>query len=333
MPLPTLDVLLAPVSVAEPCGQDLELRDPAFAELVRASQGTPEQEMGGKVLRKAEGPDWRAVTRYGIELLARTKDLRVCVLLTKAFIHTDGIQGLARGASLISAVVKTYWDGVHPLLDPEDGNDPTLRKDILTTLTAWDVTSAIRAMPLITSRIGRFSFKEIEAARAKGNGAGDPSLEAATKDCDLGVLQADTAAAVAALAALRELDANLNERLGPGSFVKYADLLSLMQKIADFLQATLARRVPSANDVPHEASTASEVAMAPSVLGEIGSREDVLRALDRISAYYKDNEPSSPIPLFIDRCRRLVTMSFLDIMRDLVPDAVKQVEVLKGRTE
>ena len=73
--------------------------------------------------------------------------------------------------------------------------------------------------------------------------------------------------------------------------------------------------------------------MAPSVLGEIGSREDVLRALDRISAYYKDNEPSSPIPLFIERCRRLVTISFLDIMRDLVPDAVKQVEVLKGRTE
>src|SRR5450631_2569571 len=138
MPLPALDLLLAPVTGAEPCGPDLEYSDPAFAELVRATQGTPEEKQGEKVLRKAEAPDWRAVTRYGIELLGRTKDLRVCVHLTKAFIHTDGIQGLARGAALLSAVVQTYWEGVHPRLDPEDGNDPTMRKDVLATLTAWE---------------------------------------------------------------------------------------------------------------------------------------------------------------------------------------------------
>jgi hypothetical protein len=33
------------------------------------------------------------------------------------------------------------------------------------------------------------------------------------------------------------------------------------------------------------------------------------------------------------RCKRLVMMSFIDIVRELVPDAVSQVEVLKGRTE
>jgi type VI secretion system protein ImpA len=326
MPLPTLDLLLAPVSVAEPCGPDLEYSDPAFAELIRATQQMPELKEGEKVLRKAQGPDWRAVTRYGIELLARTKDLRVCVHLTKAFIHTDGIQGLARGGALLAAVVQTYWDGVHPRLDPEDGNDPTMRKDVLSTLTAWDVTSAIRSMPLVTSRLGRISFKDVEAALAKGNGAGDPSLQAAAKDCDLDVLQADAAAAVAALTALKELDATL-------SLANFSGLLSLVQKIVDFFQVTLARRVPAANDVPSDAGTVREIPMTSSAPGEIGSREDVLRALDRISAYYKDNEPSSPIPLFIERCRRLVTMSFLDIVRDLVPDAVKQVEVLKGRTE
>jgi type VI secretion system protein ImpA len=67
--------------------------------------------------------------------------------------------------------------------------------------------------------------------------------------------------------------------------------------------------------------------------GEISSREDVVRALDKISAYYERHEPSSPIPLFMARCKRLVMMSFIDIVRELVPDAISQVEVLKGRTE
>ncbi len=47
-------------------------------------------------------------------------------------------------------------------------------------------------------------------------------------------------------------------------------------------------------------------------------------------AYYARHEPSSPIPLFIERCKRLVTMGFKDIVKELVPDAVRQVEVLTG---
>ena len=38
-----------------------------------------------------------------------------------------------------------------------------------------------------------------------------------------------------------------------------------------------------------------------------------------------------PIPLFIERCKRLVTMNFNDIVKELVPDAVRQLEVLSGQ--
>jgi type VI secretion system protein ImpA len=67
--------------------------------------------------------------------------------------------------------------------------------------------------------------------------------------------------------------------------------------------------------------------------GGIKSRDDVLKALNAISAYYEKFEPSSPIPLFMARCKRLVTMGFVDIVRDLVPDALAQVDVLRGRVE
>jgi type VI secretion system protein ImpA len=64
--------------------------------------------------------------------------------------------------------------------------------------------------------------------------------------------------------------------------------------------------------------------------GGISSRDDVLRAIDGITAYYAKHEPASPIPMLLGRCRRLVTMDFIDIVRELVPEAMAQIEALQG---
>jgi type VI secretion system protein ImpA len=70
--------------------------------------------------------------------------------------------------------------------------------------------------------------------------------------------------------------------------------------------------------------------LSASVSGAISSREDVDRLLDRMCEYYERNEPSSPIPLLLKRCKRLVSANFLDIVRDVAPNAVDQVETLCG---
>ena len=67
--------------------------------------------------------------------------------------------------------------------------------------------------------------------------------------------------------------------------------------------------------------------------GEIRSREDVVRALDKICSYYERHEPSSPLPLLLQRCKRLATMSFIEIVREMVPDGLSQVEVIAGKRE
>ena len=66
---------------------------------------------------------------------------------------------------------------------------------------------------------------------------------------------------------------------------------------------------------------------------EINSREDVIRVLDKICQYYQRFEPSSPIPMLLQRSKRLVSADFMDIVRDLAPDALAQVENLRGKTE
>ena len=65
--------------------------------------------------------------------------------------------------TVLQRFVETYWEGLHPRLDPADGNDPTMRVNILATLAAPDVLSTVRATPLISSRtVGRFSYRDVE---------------------------------------------------------------------------------------------------------------------------------------------------------------------------
>jgi type VI secretion system protein ImpA len=334
-----IEALLSPVSPDDSCGADLEYGDPAFTAFDQATQGRPEQQIGSTII-PAEEPDWKALARQAVALLGRTKDLRVAVHLTKALLHTDGLKGFADGMTILRRFVETYWEGLHPRLDPADANDPTMRINILASLTAPEVLSAVRATPLITSRtVGQFSCRDLETAApadgANGAGVSMATIEAAGMDCDLALLQERTGAALTAGAELKQLESLLSQLIGGGVAPAFGGLAALLQKISGFMQATMARRVPQDGSgqevggaVGPEATLASG---SPS--GEIRTRADVVRALERISAYYAKHEPSSPIPLLVERCKRLVTMGFLDIIRELAPDGVRQIETLSGEKQ
>lgn len=78
----------------------------------------------------------------------------------------------------------------------------------------------------------------------------------------------------------------------------------------------------------NEGSAAS--ALAPAVPGEIRSREDAVRALERICEYIERTEPANPAPLFIRRGQRLMTKNFVEIMQDLAPDSLGQIKQITG---
>jgi type VI secretion system protein ImpA len=67
------------------------------------------------------------------------------------------------------------------------------------------------------------------------------------------------------------------------------------------------------------------------LVGEARTREDVLKLLDQVCAYYAKHEPSSPVPLLVERAKRLASMSFLDIVRDLADKGLPQVEAWIGK--
>jgi type VI secretion system protein ImpA len=335
----TIDVeqLLQPVSEESPGGDDLEY-DPAFIAMSQAAEGKAEQQMGDEVI-EAEPPDWGKVRDQALALFSRTKDLRAGVLLTRAVVSTEGVIGLGDGLALLRGLIERHWDHVHPQLDPDDDNDPTMRINILASLCDPSaVLRSIREAPLVESRaLGRFSLRDIEVARGQASppeGTEPPDMAAidgAFLDCDLESLQGTADAVERSLEHVEAIDALLMEKVGASHAPDLGELPVLLKAARQILVEQLARR--GVGEAPAETEAVPAGAAPQPIAGEVNSREDVVRVLDKACDYFARNEPSSPVPLLLRRAKRLVSKDFMDIIRDIAPDGVQQAETITGTKE
>jgi type VI secretion system protein ImpA len=355
MSLPSTELLLEPVSESKPTGDNLEYR-PEFAELERAARGKPARQMGSAVV-PGESPNYARVIELAGELLGRSKDLRVAVQLARAWLETAGFAGFAEGLRLTRGLLERYWDALHPELDPDD-RDATMRVAALSGLSAPDVVSALRAATLLnSSRFGAINLRDVliasgELAQPPSNPELDREVIAASfGSADLATLEGLLAQLRAARAHLEAIGAVLAASPGApvadfspvdrllcqaGAFVRLH--VEQLSSRAASVAADLADEVPESlvepaakSDVWPAAPRRSESALAPADAGTLRGRADVVLWLDRICEYYAQEEPSSPLPLLLQRCRRLVTASFLDIVRDMAPDALPQVQIITGK--
>ncbi|MES2320902.1 MAG: type VI secretion system protein TssA [Pseudomonadota bacterium] len=111
--------LLAPISQASPCGEDLAFSAEfdAIAKAREADDPTLEQGPWASALKEA---DWKFVASRCADLLAtRSKDLRLAVWMAEAQAKTGGLQGLGDGLLAIAGLCERYWDGIFPL--PDEG--------------------------------------------------------------------------------------------------------------------------------------------------------------------------------------------------------------------
>jgi len=337
-----LEKLLEPISDAAPSGVNLEY-DTEFLALERIAMGRPEQQMGGSI-RPAEPPDHAAVVREASALLQRSKDLRIAVLLARALSHLHALQGLNDGLALVQGLLDRYFATVFPELDPSEGNDPTMRITAIAGLAASDVLAALRSRPLLVSRtFGPITLRDIAlaaantAAPAEGAKPDQASIDAAFQDTDLAEHQAAAAVVQAAIGHLAAIE-DVFQREHAGQGPELDSLSELLRQAKYALVSQLERRMPPAQSENVEASTGGAGVSSASqpqtgFNADIRTRADVLRALDKICDYYAEFEPSSPIPLLLRRGKRLVSKSFLDIIRDMAPDGVSQVESIAGKAD
>ncbi|OPG71928.1 type VI secretion protein ImpA [Pseudomonas ogarae] len=337
-------LLLAAVSATSPCGEDLEY-DADFLRLERDSRGQPERSMGDSIL-PAEPPEWRSIQQQSLDLLQRSKDLRITHFLLQSSLALEGLPGMARVLTLISELLKQYWAELHPRLDADDDNDPTVRINALAGLTSDITIRLLRESILARSRtFGAVSLRA--AANASGlqsfpdENLGAEQLAGALLDSDPEQLEITRAALLEARSAAEAIEQQVSDQVGSAQGV---DLGPLKQPLKMALQI-LGQFAPQSGDsalsdpVSDDSAAPTEYASVPStprntststVSGEINNRDDVLRSLDRILAYYTRHEPSSPLPVLLNRAKNLVHADFAAIVRNLIPDGMSQFENLRG---
>jgi type VI secretion system protein ImpA len=336
-----VDALLSPVSADPPCGPDLEY-DKDFVELERMAQGKAERQLGD-VVTPAEPPEWKQVGQQARALMDRTKDLRVAAHLTKALLRTAGLAGFADGMHLVRGLVERYWDSVHPRLDPDD-NDPTMRVNALAALCDEPTVAALRLAPLVDARtVGKFSLRDILAASGElVLGAGQAptdiaTIEAAFDAVDLPVLAATSAAVEGARHDLAAVESIVAGKVSSSQGVNLSKLSGFLDQASKHVASRLERRAPVDEPAAGNGASAeggqSGGARRAGPPGQIRSRDDVVKLLDLICAYYQRAEPSSPVPLLLNRAKRLVTMTFVDIVKDMAPDAMPRIQMIGGAPE
>lgn len=324
-----LEALLAPLQDDAPCGADLEY-DPAFLALQAAGAGKPEQQYGDTVI-PAEEPDWPTVHELSLSLAKRTRDLRVAVWLVRSGARLHGWDAAVSGLRLVQGLLERHWAHVHPQLDASDGNDPTARLNALQPLVHESAGLAdVRAASLTGQRGGpRVRDVELALGRADPHAGEAVPSEQGLRDA----LSAQASASPdlaqrlqAGALALQAVVAAIDQQAGAASGPDFAPLLRLLKHVASIGLQLQGGTATADADTAAPSTRSSAVAAT----GAIVSREDAVRALQRVCEWIERNEPSNPAPLLIKRAQRLMSKNFLDIIRDLVPDGVREVEKLAG---
>lgn len=337
-----IESLLSSLGDDQPCGPNLEY-DADFLQLEEAARHQAGQEFtgdgGNRVTIEGQGPDWPQVRRLAEGLLERSRDLRVAVYYTRALLRTEGFGGIHAGLRLITGLLEQHWAHVHPELDADDNDDPTMRVNALTPLVATEAVIAdLRASWLLRSRqSGILTVRDVEVGQGKltaregeqvysESQIGGMLAEALATDPGLGAAITESAAL------LRQLSSYLQDQVGASASIDFKPLQSTLYSIQQALAGVAAPEAGTdteavADAAGGEPATGGAAASAP---GEIRSRADVVATIDRLVAYLERAEPTNPAQWLLKRAQRVMNMNFLEAIVELAPDGLEQAERMVG---
>ncbi|MEO8857659.1 MAG: type VI secretion system protein TssA [Burkholderiaceae bacterium] len=311
----------------EPCGKDLEY-DNDFLELTRASQGKPETQFG-----PGEPPNWREVRELAEAMMARTRDLRIALVWVRASVNLDGFAVLAPGLQLLHGLLEKFWDSLHPMPDPDDG-DPYSRANTLAAIPQVDgLLGDVRQCVFFTLR-GTGELRVRAIAIALGQASALEGEASYTKEQLVQMIASAIEQApdlreqpAATLEELRALISFINEKFGVENAPDMASFVELLKGVV-----SVTPRIEAAASQQEEAVTVEGASPRASkaALGQVSSREDALRAIDMVCEYLDRTEPTNPAQLLLRRARKLVNHNFLQLIKELAPDALSEAARVMG---
>jgi type VI secretion system protein ImpA len=330
--------LLAPISAESRCG-DYLLYDDTYARIREARREDDPQLSQGDWKQERKRADWDLVEQAcRAALTGRSKDLQLAAWLTEAWIYRHGMAGLCGGLHLLLQLAVTYWDDVHPPLEPADPEQrlspfiwmnekfylplgrlplsaPTLRD--VEPYSFFDREEAWKLE--LGSRAEKEAEKEGKPIRSRVLNSMNFTPTAFYRQLSILLAHAQEV--------LAELSGQLDQFSGrhAPSFGKLAKQLTGFQHV---IQRVLGERPEEASEAPAEGEAeAGEGALAGAepvgvvVPGlRIGSRNEAYQRLAEVAEYLLRTEPHSPTPYLIKRAISWGNLSLGELLLEIVND-------------
>jgi type VI secretion system protein ImpA len=318
--------LLQAIAADSPCGEDLE-----DTQLLASFDA---YRLFGQSAPLPAETDWREIRDRSLEALQKSKDLRLLVHLAGAAVRTGGFAELPQALAVAAGWLGSWGDQVFPRVD----EDSILRRNALNGFAdRMAVVDGVRRATLLSHpQLGAASIRDIEIATghltpAEGESAAldEAQLQALLEASEVAELQSLAGQLEAALQSLNAIEETMRSRGGSEAAPDFASLSTPLQRTLTRLNEHLATRAPATSGTP-EAAAAAAAAGAAGAAGAIRSRQDATRALDAVAQFFRANEPSSPIPLLIERAKRLVAKDFLAVLAELAPEALAPAKAASG---
>ncbi len=348
--------LLNPIGGEQPAGEDLrqDISPVSVYYQVKdaraAARAAERASLQSGDLDQGPPAEWRTVLQVAPDVLAtRSKDLEIVAWLIEALLRQHGFAGLRDGFRLARELVEGFWDGLYPTPD-EDGI--ATRVAPLTGLNGEDAEGTligpIGMVPIVAESdrgpLGLWEYRGARELAAIEDTAvveqrvaqGALTLDhfnaalASTDPQELLDLVEDVQQAQDEFTALtRALDERCGHDSPPSSSIRNA-----LQEVADQIEfivrdhiAALRAAEAAPAPVAEDAAGASEGGAAPAAAapapnpGVITTRAEAFALLKKISKYFHEQEPHSPLAYMIDRTVRWGSMPLTNLVDELIPDS------------
>lgn len=330
------DDLLAPISPELPGGEDLTYAPEL--DLIRAARKGDDSSLSqGDWVRELRAPEWGKVREVAEDVLCRrSKHLQVAAWYGEALAHLEGFAGVGSGLRLMRAFMEEFWDTCHPL--PEGGD-----LDERAGRVEWfgaQLAGIVRGLPLLRRDAGGYGWRHWDEARTTENlGKRDPGLrEAALAEGKLTMEAFQRAVTQTGVGPLEVLEGQVREAQAECRlFIEAVDrrfgvqgppmeeLQRALDGVADLLGVLLRPHrlpgvVPLVAEEPllagHDFPT-----MHLEPVGPVRSRQEAVKRLREVAAYFREKEPHSPVAHLVERAAKWAEMPLDRWLASVVKDA------------
>ncbi|MBR0869381.1 type VI secretion system ImpA family N-terminal domain-containing protein [Bradyrhizobium tropiciagri] len=342
-----LDVaaLTQPIDPESPCGPDLDAAgDIQYLNFFAAAESLLPMSYFEVVNANGERGrfDPKAIDIAGQftaaqPLLARTRDLRLTMLLAKFSILNRDLDGFLSCLKATTQLLREQWDSVHPR--GEDG-DYAFRAVTVEAIDVFPtVINPLQFLPLIENRRhGSLNYRayqiakgEIPAADADVDLPDLGTIERIIAETDLDTLKAVSARCSAVAAEIAGIKSIWHEKLNSGQPVSLERLAGVANGMAAWLAGLVTARDPAAIAPSQDEPSQTERQLPIEPAGAVASPGQASAALAAAADYFARQEPSNPALLLVRQAQDMVGKSFIEVMRMLMPAHVESAAINIGR--